>query len=114
MQLGIVSYCIPVIALGPILQIIFDGSTPKIILAALFVFFTTLVGMLVGLRSAEPVMFDVVRGYGGGRVAELREGAHPRRAARACSRRCASPLPPRSSVRSSASTSVASRASASR
>ena len=32
MQLGIVSYCIPVIALGPILQIIYDGGTPKIIL----------------------------------------------------------------------------------
>ena len=73
MQLGIVSYCIPVIALGPILQIIYNGGTPKIILAALFVFFTTLVGMMVGLRSAEPVMFDVVRGYGGGRVAELRK-----------------------------------------
>jgi len=71
MQLGIVSYCIPVIALGPILQIIYDGPTPKIILSALFVFFTTLVGMLVGLRSAEPVMFDVIHGYGGGRVAEL-------------------------------------------
>jgi ABC-type nitrate/sulfonate/bicarbonate transport system permease component len=71
MQLGIVSYCIPVVALGPILYIIYDGSKPKVILAALFVFFTTLVGMLVGLRSAEPVMFDVVRGFGGGRVAEL-------------------------------------------
>ena len=54
MQLGIVSYCLPVIAIGPILQIIFNGDTPKIILAALSVFFTTLVGMLVGLRSAEP------------------------------------------------------------
>jgi ABC-type nitrate/sulfonate/bicarbonate transport system permease component len=71
MQLGILSYCIPVIAIGPILQITFDGQTPKIILAAMFVFFTTLVGTLVGLRSAEPVMFDVVRAYGGGRVAEL-------------------------------------------
>jgi len=71
MQLGIVSYCIPVIAIGPILQITYDGATPKIILSAMFVFFTTLVGMLVGLRSAEPVMFDVIRGYGGGRVAEL-------------------------------------------
>jgi len=71
MQLGIVSYCIPVIAIGPILQITYDGATPKIILSALFVFFTTLVGMLVGLRSADPVMFDVIRGYGGGRVAEL-------------------------------------------
>jgi ABC-type nitrate/sulfonate/bicarbonate transport system permease component len=71
MQLGIVSYCIPVIAIGPILQITYDGQTPKIILAALFVFFTTLVGTMVGLRAADPVMFDVVRAYGGGRVAEL-------------------------------------------
>jgi ABC-type nitrate/sulfonate/bicarbonate transport system permease component len=71
MQLGILSYCIPVIAIGPILQITFDGQTPKIILAAMFVFFTTLVGTLVGLRSADPVMFDVVRAYGGGRVSEL-------------------------------------------
>jgi ABC-type nitrate/sulfonate/bicarbonate transport system permease component len=71
MQLGIVSYCIPVIAIAPILNTTFDGTTPKIILAAMFVFFTTLVGMLVGLRSAEPVMFDVVRAYGGGRVSEL-------------------------------------------
>ena len=71
LQLGIVSYCIPVIAIGPILQITYDGQTPKIILAALFVFFTTLVGTLVGLRAADPVMFDVVRAYGGGRVAEL-------------------------------------------
>ncbi len=55
MQLGILSYCLPIIAIGPILQITFDGQTPKIILAALFVFFTTLVGTLVGLRSAEPV-----------------------------------------------------------
>jgi len=71
MQLGIASYCIPIIAIGPILQITFDGQTPKVILAALAVFFTTLVGTLVGLRSAEPVMFDLVRAYGGGRVSEL-------------------------------------------
>jgi ABC-type nitrate/sulfonate/bicarbonate transport system permease component len=71
MQLGIVSYCIPIIAIGPILQITFNGETPKIILAAMAVFFTTLVGVLVGLRSAEPVMFDVIRAYGGGRVSEL-------------------------------------------
>jgi ABC-type nitrate/sulfonate/bicarbonate transport system permease component len=71
MQLGIASYCIPIIAIGPILQITYDGQKPKIILAALAVFFTTLVGTLVGLRSAEPVMFDVVRAYGGGRVNEL-------------------------------------------
>jgi ABC-type nitrate/sulfonate/bicarbonate transport system permease component len=73
LHLGIVSYCVPVIAIGPILHIVFANQTktPPTILAALFVFFTTLVGTLVGLRSAEPVMFDLVRGYGGGRVKEL-------------------------------------------
>ena len=37
----------------------FNGQTPKIILAALSVFFTTLVGMLVGLRSADKTALDV-------------------------------------------------------
>jgi ABC-type nitrate/sulfonate/bicarbonate transport system permease component len=65
MRLGIASYCLPIIAIGPILQIVFNGQTPKIILAALSVFFTTLVGTLVGLRSADPIALDVVRAYGG-------------------------------------------------
>jgi ABC-type nitrate/sulfonate/bicarbonate transport system permease component len=73
MQLGIASYCIPVIAIGPILQITFDGTTPKVILAAMAVFFTTLVGTLIGLRSADPTTLDVIRAYGGGRVASLRK-----------------------------------------
>jgi ABC-type nitrate/sulfonate/bicarbonate transport system permease component len=65
MRLGIASFCLPVIAIGPILQIVFNGETPKIILAALSVFFTTLVGMLVGLRSADKTTLDVIHAYGG-------------------------------------------------
>jgi ABC-type nitrate/sulfonate/bicarbonate transport system permease component len=71
MRLGIASYCIPIIAIGPILQITFNGQTPKIILAAMSVFFTTLVGTLVGLRSADTTSLDVIRAYGGGRVRQL-------------------------------------------
>jgi ABC-type nitrate/sulfonate/bicarbonate transport system permease component len=71
MRLGIASYCIPIIAIGPILQITFNGQTPKVILAALSVFFTTLVGTLVGLRSADTTSLDVVRAYGGGRFRQL-------------------------------------------
>jgi ABC-type nitrate/sulfonate/bicarbonate transport system permease component len=66
MRLGVASYCLPIIAIGPILLIVFNGQTPKIILAALSVFFTTLVGMLLGLRSANKTALDVVRAYGGG------------------------------------------------
>jgi ABC-type nitrate/sulfonate/bicarbonate transport system permease component len=70
-QLAVASYCLPLVAIGPILSLLFSGTTPMITLAALAVFFTTLIGALLGLRSADPVALDVVRAYGGGRWAEL-------------------------------------------
>jgi ABC-type nitrate/sulfonate/bicarbonate transport system permease component len=70
-RLGITSYCIPIIAIGTILQISFNGQTPKIIIAAMAVFFTTLIGTLVGLRSADKTALDVVHAYGGGAVKKL-------------------------------------------
>jgi ABC-type nitrate/sulfonate/bicarbonate transport system permease component len=71
MQLGIVSYCLPVVAVGPVFAIVFNGETPKVILAAMSVFFTTLIGALVGLRSAERTSLDVIHAYGGGPVKKL-------------------------------------------
>jgi ABC-type nitrate/sulfonate/bicarbonate transport system permease component len=71
MRLGVASYCLPVIAIGPVLQILFNGQTPKIILAALSVFFTTLVGTLVGLRSADRMALDLVHAYGGSSLQKL-------------------------------------------
>jgi ABC-type nitrate/sulfonate/bicarbonate transport system permease component len=71
MRLGVASYCLPIIAIAPILQIVFKGENPKIILAALSVFFTTLVGTLVGLRSADAIALDVVHAYGGGAFQKL-------------------------------------------
>jgi ABC-type nitrate/sulfonate/bicarbonate transport system permease component len=70
-QLAVASYCLPLVAIGPILSLLFSGTTPMITLAALSVFFTTLIGALLGLRSADPVTLDVVRAYGGGRWQEL-------------------------------------------
>jgi ABC-type nitrate/sulfonate/bicarbonate transport system permease component len=70
-QLAVASYCLPLVAIGPILSLLFSGTTPMITLAALAVFFTTLIGALLGLRSADQVTLDVVRAYGGGRWAEL-------------------------------------------
>jgi ABC-type nitrate/sulfonate/bicarbonate transport system permease component len=70
-QLAVASYCLPLVAIGPILSLLFSGTTPMITLAALAVFFTTLVGALLGLRSADRVTLDVVRAYGGGRWQEL-------------------------------------------
>ncbi|MGI8664097.1 MAG: ABC transporter permease [Acidimicrobiales bacterium] len=70
-QLGVTSYCLPAVAIGPVFAIVFDGDTPKVVLAALAVFFTTLIGALVGLRSADPTTLDVVHAFGGGSVRKL-------------------------------------------
>lgn len=66
-QLSMISYCLPIVAIGPVLAVSFSGEQPKAILAGLAVFFTTLIGMLVGLRSADQASLDVIRAFGGGR-----------------------------------------------
>lgn len=70
-QLAVASYCLPLIAIGPILSLLLSGTSPMIVMSALSVFFTTLIGALLGLRSADEVTLDVVRAYGGGRWHEL-------------------------------------------
>ncbi|HTW99761.1 MAG TPA: ABC transporter permease subunit, partial [Acidimicrobiales bacterium] len=70
-QLSVVSYCLPIVALAPIFTALWSGETPKVMLAAMAVFFTTLIGMLVGLRSADATSLDLVHAYGGGRFARL-------------------------------------------
>jgi ABC-type nitrate/sulfonate/bicarbonate transport system permease component len=71
-QLAIVSYCLPIVAVGPILSLVLTGERPMQALAAISVFFTTLIGALLGLRAADPVSLDLVRAYGGGRWQQLR------------------------------------------
>jgi ABC-type nitrate/sulfonate/bicarbonate transport system permease component len=73
LKVAVASYCLPVIAIGPILAILFSGDTPKIILAALSVFFTTLIAMIVGLRSAPAASLELVHAYGGSSLAALRK-----------------------------------------
>ncbi|MFH5229659.1 ABC transporter permease [Antrihabitans spumae] len=65
-QLAILSYCTPLLALGPIILVVFGGRTPTIFLAAMYCFFTTMVGTVAGLRSADPASLDLVEAYGGG------------------------------------------------
>lgn len=67
-QLGVISYCIPLTAIGPIIQIVFGGRSTSIFLAAVAVFFTTLIGSLLGLRAADRTSIDLVAAYGGSRL----------------------------------------------
>lgn len=66
-------YNLPIIALAPLVQILFAGEWPRILIAALSVFFIILVGTLAGLRSAPAAAIDVVRAAGGGTLTSLRK-----------------------------------------
>lgn len=70
--LALLVFCLPLVATGPILRVVFGpGSGPQIVLAALAVYYTTLIPLLVGLRAAPDSWFDLVRSYGRGRFAAL-------------------------------------------
>ena len=71
LQLGVASYCLPPVAILPIFAIVFSGETPKVVLAGMSVFFTTLIATLVGLRSADAAALDLVHAYGGGTTKKL-------------------------------------------
>lgn len=64
--------CMPLLVISPILQIIFTGQTPVVILSAMFVLFTTFVAVLIGLRQVDRAILDVVHVAGGNRLDQLR------------------------------------------
>jgi len=65
LRIAVASYCLPIIAIGPILTFVLHGDAPQSALAGLVVFFPTLVGVCVGLRSADRNSLDLIRAYGG-------------------------------------------------
>ena len=77
LQLAVISYCIPIIAIGPIISIVVgppDSGNPAgtaVFLAAMLVFFTTVIGSLLGLKAADTASLEIVQVYGGGRWKQL-------------------------------------------
>jgi ABC-type nitrate/sulfonate/bicarbonate transport system permease component len=76
-QIAIVTYCLPLVAIGPILVIVSGRmhapQAPSIVLAGLSVFFTTVVGALLGLGAAPRTSLDLIKAYGGSRMTALRK-----------------------------------------
>lgn len=70
-QVAVISYCMPLTAIGPIILVVFGGRAPTIFLAGISVFFTTLVGALLGLKAADRTSLDLVAAYGGGRIQQM-------------------------------------------
>jgi ABC-type nitrate/sulfonate/bicarbonate transport system permease component len=79
-QVAVITYCIPIVAIGPLVLIVLGGakapgdpSHTAIFLAAFSVFFTTVVGTLLGLKAADKASLDVVTVYGGSKFTQLRK-----------------------------------------
>ncbi len=77
MQLAIITYCVPIVAIGPLAVVLIGAPQPgepsgtAVFLAALSVFFTTVVGALLGLKSADRASLDLVTVYGGSAFTQL-------------------------------------------
>jgi ABC-type nitrate/sulfonate/bicarbonate transport system permease component len=74
-QLAVVSSCLPLTAIGPLVAIMSEAGSrvTSVFLAALSVIFTTVVGAILGLKSANRTQLDVISAYGGSRFTQVRK-----------------------------------------
>lgn len=63
---NIAVFALPPIAIAPILVLTLQGMAPRVVLAALGVYFVTMTATVVGLSQYDTRSADVVRAYGGG------------------------------------------------
>ncbi|MET0828821.1 MAG: ABC transporter permease subunit [Microbacterium sp.] len=76
-QLAIITYGIPIVAVGMLAIVVIpapqvgEPSGTAVLLAGLSVFFTTVVGALLGLKSADKSSLDLIAVYGGSRLTQL-------------------------------------------
>ena len=69
----LVAYSVPAVAMGPVFILWFGlGLTPKVVLAAYFVFFIVFVNTVTGFQQVPPGMVNVTRVLGASRLALLR------------------------------------------
>lgn len=77
MQVAVITYSLPIIAVGPVIYLMIgapssgDPSATAVLLSALAIFFTTVVGTLLGLDAADQRSLDLVDVYGGSRLTRL-------------------------------------------
>lgn len=78
MPLALLLRSVPLIAMAPIIILIFGREQISVaVMGAIVVLFPALVNIVFGLRSAPPAMFDLVNVYGGGKLDTLRKVAFP-------------------------------------
>jgi ABC-type nitrate/sulfonate/bicarbonate transport system permease component len=70
--INITLFAMPPIAVVPLLVVTLDGTTARILLAALACYFPTMTATVLGLTRIDARAVDVVRAYGGSRTDILR------------------------------------------
>ena len=71
MTLGVATYCVPTIAVGPLLVVLYGSTGAKMAMSALSVFFVTLIAAVAGLRAASPSTIEMITVFGGNRWQQL-------------------------------------------
>jgi ABC-type nitrate/sulfonate/bicarbonate transport system permease component len=66
-RIAAASYCAPAVAVGPVLSVLLSQDQAKVIIAALSVLFTTLLGTVYGLAQTPASALDLVHVTGGNR-----------------------------------------------
>jgi ABC-type nitrate/sulfonate/bicarbonate transport system permease component len=74
-QLAVVTSCLPLTAIGPLVAIMSpaESRVTSVFLAALSVIFTTVIGSVLGLKSANRTQLDLISAYGGTRMTQIRK-----------------------------------------
>jgi ABC-type nitrate/sulfonate/bicarbonate transport system permease component len=70
--LALALYALPTLVLAPVLGVFLGAEATRITVAALVVYFPTLVAVTAGLREPSTEALDLVRSLGGGRLTALR------------------------------------------
>lgn len=72
-QLAVITYCLPLIAIGPVVYAVGGQPMTANVLAGLSVYFVTVVTTIQGLKSADKAGLDVITVAGGNRLDQLRK-----------------------------------------
>jgi sulfonate transport system permease protein len=67
----IVVLCVPILIWGPLLSLAISSGAAKVGIAAVAAFLPVLIGTMAGLRSADRDSMHMVRGFGGGQMAQF-------------------------------------------
>lgn len=69
---NIAIFALPPIAIAPILVLTLSGMAPRVVLAALGVYFVTMTATVIGLSQTDQRTIDLIKAYGGSKWTTLR------------------------------------------